>query len=114
MPSPVFVLDVAHPPLRADTLDAVLDDAWGTVRNSPTLRILKVVHGYGSTGKGGTIRESTRNWAYRHRARFSAVIPGEAFSLFDETTRAMRDACGQFEDPDLHAANPGMTIVWVK
>jgi hypothetical protein len=91
-----------------------LMDAWLKIRNSPDLCILKIIHGHGSTGKGGTTREVVRNWAFRQRRKFLAVIAGEDYTLFNEDTARLRKETGAFPDPDLGTSNPGITIVWVK
>ncbi len=112
--SPMFTIDVAHPPRSADVVEHELLEAWNRVRNSSALRILKIIHGHGSTGRGGSTRLVARNWAFRNRARFNAVIEGEAYDISDDQTVAMRRAVGQYPDPDLGEANPGITIVWIK
>jgi hypothetical protein len=112
--SPVFTLDVAHPPRHPEQVEQELLDAWQTVRNSPDLRVLKIIHGYGSSGKGGATKETVQNWVFRHRAKFLAVIKGEEFTLFNDETARLRRALGAYPDPDLGFPNPGITIVWVR
>jgi NADH:ubiquinone oxidoreductase subunit F (NADH-binding) len=112
--SPLFTLDVAHPPQPPSVVEQHLLDAWNTVRNSSTLRVVKIVHGYGSTGRGGSTRETVRNWAFAKRRLFRAVITGEQYTLFNTDVQEMRMAVGQYEDPDLRQANPGITVIWVK
>ena len=114
MDSPVMTIDVDHPPLGAKELDAALLDAWGIVRNSSRLRILKIVHGYGSSGVGGTIRQEVRNWAFANRRRFKGVIEGEEYDLNRELTQTLRMDVGNFDDSDLSAGNAGITVIWVK
>jgi len=110
----ILTVDVGHPPLPADRVEEILLDAWTQVRNSLTLRLLKVIHGYGSSGKGGTTREVVRNWAFAHRAKFRGVIEGEGYVVFDHTVQEMRKEIGLFPDSDLDTANPGITVIWVK
>lgn len=88
--------------------------AWSRVRNSPDLRVMKIIHGHGSSGKGGSTRLVVRNWVFRNRSRFRVVIEGERYDFDDEQTAAMRGTVGQFGDSDLGAGNPGITIVWIK
>lgn len=76
-------------------------------------RILKIIHGYGSSGKGGTLRETVRNWAYRRRDKFSLVVAGEEFSIFDARIQdAIRDA-GNPPLTDLSDVNQGMTVLFL-
>ena len=89
-------------------------DAWQKVRNAPELCILKIIHGYGSSGKGGTTKDTVRNWVFRKRGRFLAVIPGEEYTLFHDDTARLRKELGAYSDPDVGSPNPGIMIVWVK
>lgn len=111
--SVLHTIDIAHPPRPAEIVEEELEEAWHLVRRSRQLRLLKIVHGYGSTGRGGTTRTVVRNWAFAHRRHFRAVIEGERYSLFDEDTQAVRQALGDYNDPDLGGGNPGLTILWV-
>jgi hypothetical protein len=112
--SPVLILDVAHPPRAGEILERELDDALAEIRRSSTLRILKIIHGYGSTGRGGSTKESVENWLYRRRRGLRAAISGEVYGRLDYSTQQMRSEAGQFADPDLDAVNRGVTLVWVK
>ncbi len=114
MSSPLLTIDVAHPPRHPDQVEEELLDAWQQVRNSSVLAVLKVIHGHGSTGKGGTTRELVRNWAFRQKQKFIAVIPGEEYTLFHPDTAQLTKELGAFPDPDLGVPNPGITVIWVK
>ena len=114
MNSPVLTIDVAHPPRHPAEVEAELLGAWSEVRNSPSMRILKIVHGHGSTGKGGSTKELVRNWAFHHRSKFRSVIEGEHYNMYDGETQQMRKNVGQYNDADLNNVNPGITCVWVK
>ncbi|MDR1131614.1 MAG: hypothetical protein LBL15_04260 [Oscillospiraceae bacterium] len=75
---------------------------------------LKLIHGYGSSGKGGKIRTETRRYLQQQKAKgfIRDFIPGEEFSIFSETTRRAFDACGELRrDSDLNRSNNGVTIV---
>lgn len=115
-PSPDYLLtiDVAHPPRPASRVEGDLDALLMKIRNSSQHRALKVIHGYGSHGRGGSTRETVRDWAYNARRRLRAVIYGENYNIFDEDTQELREECGKIEDSDLGASNPGITILWVK
>jgi len=89
-------------------------DAWHKIRSSSGLYVLKIIHGHGSKGKGGSTKDTVRNWAFRQRGRFLAVIPGEEYSLFQDETARLRKDVGAFPDPDLGTPNPGITIIWIK
>lgn len=114
MTGALLTIDVAHPPRHPDVVEAELDDAAVSVRRSGAYRVLKIVHGYGSSGRGGSTRELVRNWAFRRRAGFRSVIEGERYSLDDAATAELRLAVGSYSDPDLGGGNRGITIVWVR
>jgi hypothetical protein len=114
MNSPFLIIDVAHPPRHPDIVEEQLLDAWSRARNTPSVRVLKIVHGHGSSGKGGSTKTIVRNWAYEQRSRFRAVIPGEEYTPFNPLTQALRQETGMSQDPDLHHGNPGMTVIWIR
>ena len=107
-------VNIAHPPLSGAAAEQLLDESLRSVRGSSSLRILKIIHGYGSTGKGGTLRTIVRNWCYKRGAQVRSVLPGEDASPFDERAREIAAECGISASDDLGPANDGTTIVWVK
>lgn len=75
---------------------------------------VKLIHGYGSTGVGGRIRTEARRFLedQRRRGKVRAVLPGEAFSIFDQATLRAFDLCPELRrDSDLGRENSGVTIV---
>jgi hypothetical protein len=112
--NPVYTVDIAHPPRHPDRVEEELLEAWSHVRNSSTLRVLKIVHGYGSHGKGSSTKLLARNWVFTNRLKFRGTIDGEHYTLHDATTAGLRKELGSFDDPDMNAGNPGIVIVWVK
>jgi len=75
---------------------------------------IKLIHGYGSTGKGGGIRVESRKYLDRQKARgqIKGYITGEEFSIFDEATRKAFLVCDELRcDSDLERHNNGITIV---
>ena len=91
------------------TLDARISRAM-----SDGVRLLRVIHGYGSTGRGGKIRAAWRAVLHRKLAsrQASAVICGEDYL---PASLAARDLVRRF--PELKtsertdADNPGITFV---
>lgn len=77
-------------------------------------KVLKVIHGWGSSGEGGTlavgIRKSLRLRVKEGRA--SLVVPGERFS---DASLEGRDLVTRHpnlrRDSDFNRANPGITIL---
>lgn len=79
-------------------------------------RILKIIHGYGSSGRGGTLCIGLRkSFALRRKEGvIRAFVPGEEFSIFNSTVQAMLEAAPALRgDPDLNAANEGITVLWI-
>lgn len=75
---------------------------------------LKIIHGYGSTGKGGKIRVQARARLERMKkaGQLRDYIPGEEFSIFHSATLAAFRRCGALrKDPDLERHNNGVTII---
>ena len=75
---------------------------------------VKFIHGYGSTGKGGSIRVEARKYLERQKknGQINDYINGEDFSIFDEATRNAFAACDDLRrDSDLERHNNGITIV---
>lgn len=78
------------------------------------IRLMKLVHGYGSTGAGGKLRPAVRRELDRliKLGLVKYYIPGEKLSIFDENTRKAMDYCGELRgDPDLERHNNGVTLV---
>ena len=110
----VHTIDIAHPPLTSDAAEITLDDEISHVRSAQNRRVLKVIHGSGTSDRPAVLKQVVRNWAHRNRARLLAVIPGEEYSILDPKTQEMRKQCGQVTDSDLDATNSGITVIWVK
>lgn len=76
--------------------------------------LVKLIHGYGSTGKGGAIRSAVRRELAdrKRRGQIAAYIPGEDFSPFDEDTRRALSRHPELaKDRDYSRQNHGITIV---
>ncbi|HOA75162.1 MAG TPA: Smr/MutS family protein [Phycisphaerae bacterium] len=90
-------------------LNTELERARGT-----GIPALKVVHGYGSGGRGGTLREAIRASLRKRRkeGRIRAFVPGEKFDASDPITRQMIEECSDLaRDPDFGRYNEGITMV---
>ena len=74
------------------------------------VKVLKLIHGYGSSGRGGAIRADVlAQLARKKRAEF---VRGEDFSPFDSRARAMVAVCPSLSrDVDYSRANHGITMV---
>lgn len=78
------------------------------------VKIFKIIHGYGSTGKGGGLRAGLRSYlAQLKKANIIAdFVAGEDWSVFNETTRKILDLDNSFrKDSDLDKMNAGITVI---
>ena len=76
--------------------------------------VVKIVHGYGSTGNGGKIRTRTRKYlaGLKEQGAIRDYIPGEDFSIFNSATRAAFSLCADLRgDEDLDRYNSGVTFI---
>ena len=76
--------------------------------------VLKIIHGYGSSGRGGKIRVEARADLERlcRRGEIPGFIPGEDFSIFNAQTRSALQACPALrQDRDLERHNNGVTFI---
>lgn len=76
--------------------------------------ILKLIHGYGSTGVGGKLRVAVRASLARYKksAMIRDFIAGEDFRISDEATWALLKSSPEMkQDRDLGRENKGITLV---
>ncbi|MDR0819141.1 MAG: Smr/MutS family protein [Oscillospiraceae bacterium] len=78
------------------------------------LKAVKFIHGYGSTGKGGKIREKTREYlqVQKERGVIADWIPGDNFTIFNQSVLKAFLKCDELRrDSDLERHNNGVTFV---
>lgn len=78
------------------------------------IRLMKIIHGFGSSGRGGKIRPATRAHleTLQKKKQITCYICGEKLSIFDSNTRLVIDKCPNFRrDSDLERHNNGITVV---
>ena len=77
----VLDMEYGHPSSR----EAVLRlDTELAVARKKGVRVLKIIHGYGSSGKGGKLRASLRTALMRQKEPgIGRVVAGESWSIFD-------------------------------
>ena len=81
------------------------------------VRVLKVIHGYGSTGKGGKLCIGLRkSFALRKKEGIiKDFIAGENFLIFNHTTLNLLGNVPELRgDSDLDATNEGVTFLWLE
>ena len=74
--------------------------------------VVLIIHGYGSTGKGGAIHDKSRQWlkAQERNGKIKSVIFGEDFTLFNFEALALKNKCRELE-PLLKICNHGVTVI---
>ena len=90
-----------------------LDQAVRDAKNR-RCKALKLIHGYGSSGRGGVIRRDVQSTlsAYKRSGRIREYVPGERFSPFYPEARVLLDGCPALaRDRDYAASNHGVTLV---
>ncbi len=76
--------------------------------------VLKVIHGYGSSGVGGALKRGVHTSLGRRQkeGRIRGWVPGESWELFDERARAILAAApGADRDADLGRCNLGISVI---
>lgn len=76
--------------------------------------MLKVIHGYGSSGAGGILRPIIRNFLRQQKeaGAIASFVNGESFSSFDARSKALlAKAPEMLMDSDLGGNNKGVTYV---
>jgi hypothetical protein len=78
------------------------------------VRVLKIIHGYGSTGVGGILRPVVRNFLRqaKERGQITLFVNGESFSSFESRSKELlHQAPHLLLDKDLGRSNRGITLV---
>jgi len=76
--------------------------------------VLKVIHGYGSTGPGGGLRLAIRGFLRRRKEKGAIVafVNGESWSSFDERSKVLFAKVPELVvDSDVGRGNKGITLV---
>jgi len=78
------------------------------------VRVMKIIHGYGSSGRGGVLRlELRKSLAQMQKTgRIRAFIIGEEWDLVTATLKQFFEKCPELrQDSDLGKANRGITLI---
>jgi hypothetical protein len=110
---PIKTVNLKHDRPTVSEALSRLDQEITRARREGTT-VLKVVHGYGSSGAGGEIRIAVqaRLREMAEDGRIRCCIFGEYWSKSDEATwRLLQDRVELKQDSDLGHANRGITVV---
>ena len=87
-----FVLNLEEGMPKAEAAVSKLKLQLATLRRTG-IKSVKVIHGYGSSGTGGSIRTAVRHYlrSAQREGRIRDFCPGEYFTPFEKTGRNMID-----------------------
>ena len=109
-----YNVEASFPPLE-EARRLVMEEIRTAKREG--VRVLKIIHGYGSSGKGGKLNFGLRK-SFALRKKESVIrdfVTGEEFSIFNPTVLTLLEAVPELRgDPDLDATNEGVTVLWLK
>lgn len=86
-----------------------------TARNQ-RIKALKVIHGYGSHGVGGKLKNGILQFltVKKKDGLVKEFVPGEDWNIFNQAARDILEQCDDLrKDTDLGSSNPGITIVLI-
>ncbi len=104
-------LEQGHP--KVDTAMMRLRLEMATLRRVG-VKTVKVIHGYGSSGTGGAIKQATHRYLNEQMRskKIRAFCPGESFGPFENRGRQLIELAPDFrQDPDWGRQNDGVTVV---
>ena len=81
------------------------------------ITVLKIIHGYGSGGRGGVLRTGLRKVfsEYQRVGDILGFASGEEFSIFHSVSLEMITSAPELRrDPDLERSNPGVSFIWIQ
>lgn len=112
-PTNMAIVNLEQGMPTVETARIKLDQALRSAKARRCLA-LKIIHGYGSSGKGGAIKRDVQSFltGKKRSGAIRGFVPGERFSPFDASARAILDACPALSrDSDYSRGNDGITIV---
>jgi hypothetical protein len=80
------------------------------------VKAVKIIHGYGSTGKGGRLRKATLTLLdeLKKSGSIREFVGGEQWTKFELRTLTLIDRMPQlYKDSDLERSNRGITVVFL-
>ena len=81
------------------------------------ISVLKIIHGYGSGGRGGVLRTGLRKvfTEYQRDGDILGFATGEEFSIFHPVSLEIITVSPELrKDPDLERSNPGVSFLWIQ
>lgn len=113
MPAKLKIINLEESRPSVEQMRVHLDRVLVAARYDGT-SILKLIHGYGSSGVGGQLRVALRASLLRYKksAMIRDFITGEDFRISNEVTWALVKSMPELkQDRDLGRENKGITLV---
>ncbi len=113
MPGGIRVLNIKESMPTVEEARRLLLDALRSAR-ADGVEVLKIIHGYGSSGVGGALRTGLRQSLSRRRKEglVREVIHGESWDIFEARTQELLQRHPALRrDRDLNNSNEGITLV---
>jgi hypothetical protein len=108
-------IDIEYGMPTVDVAMPLLTERLRSLKKSG-VKAVKIIHGYGSTGKGGRLRKATLTLLdeLKKSGSIKEFIGGEQWSKFELRTLTLIDRTPQlYKDQDLERSNRGITIVFL-
>lgn len=109
----LLTVDIAHPPLGEVEAGAMLDEALSKIRSSGSLRVMKIIHGYGALGTPAAQKAIVEDWLADNRSKYISSISGEELTSSNPEVQVLLAECDLPETNDFKYPNGEITIVWV-
>jgi len=109
----VLTIDIAHPPMDEGKVSAMLDESLQRIRSSKTLRVMKIIHGYGALGVPAEQKGVVEQWLDQNRGKYISYIDGEELYSSNSKVQVLLAECDLPETNDFKYPNGEITIVWV-
>ena len=113
----ILCLSTKEMPLAVDEALSKVELELETLAISKETKVLKVIHGYGSKGVGGTIKKELNLLLKRYlrQGKILDFIPNEKFTTQSEHYQHFTKLYPELIlDSDLQNQNPGITLIFLK
>jgi len=80
------------------------------------IKVLKIIHGYGSTGVGGRLKKGILEYlaAKKKEGIIKDFVPGEDWNIFNQSARNIIEQCNEArKDRDIGNCNLGITVILI-
>ncbi len=113
MPPAIFELNIKRDrPTVEVARERLIQEIARAKKNG--VQVLKVIHGYGSSGSGGILREELREQltALQKSGTIKQVVFGEEFNIFERATANLVAQFPELRNDDAYnRSNKGITLI---